>query len=149
MVSPGARGGLKVDFDLFLRKGLNTIVHSSHGFWYLRRGNTEQQSRLRYLTAVVQLVEIKSPSMPGCLKLLYAQRKTPTQTYRIKTAYNKLLKATQFPSRGVKFGASWNPRQWFKWTPTGTAMSHAVVWAKSFHKFLQCSRSLITHGVLR
>src|SRR5699024_12086597 len=70
-----------------------------------RGGNTEQQSRLSYLTAVVQLVEIKSPSMPGCLKLLYAQRKTPTQTYRIKTAYNKLLKATQFPSRGVKFGA--------------------------------------------
>src|SRR5699024_11876088 len=82
-----------------------------------RGGNTEQQSRLSYLTAVVQLVEIKSPSMPGCLKLLYAQRKTPTQTYRIKTAYNKLLKATQFPSRGVKCGASWNPRQWFKWTP--------------------------------
>src|SRR5699024_11631811 len=30
IVSPGARGGLKIDFDLFLRKGLNTIVHPSH-----------------------------------------------------------------------------------------------------------------------
>src|SRR5699024_11223130 len=35
MVSPGARGGLRVDFDLFLRNGLNTIVHSSHSCFLL------------------------------------------------------------------------------------------------------------------
>src|SRR5699024_12374672 len=78
-----------------------------------------------------------------------AQRNSPLQTFRIKTAYNKLLKATHIRLRGVKIGASRNPPQRFKGTPAGKVIAYAVVWAKSFHKFLHCSRSLITHGVLR
>src|SRR5699024_4796156 len=113
MVSPGARGGLRVDFDLFLRNGLDTIVLSTHGCFLLIQllkvtaRTTEDRHSTPDQTNMAALWKSPDRSVRGDIKLLYNSRKAPMQTNKIKGAYNMLLKATHIPSRGVINGASW------------------------------------------